>query len=171
MNIKRNTLYILAILLIGFLPAIPMEQHLQETQAQSVGCTSGAPGSGAYTVTLCITSPTDGSTLSGDVTTTATITVTGTNPGVQRMVFYLNGTYLLTDYQSSYTFLLPTTHWVDGSYTLSVSALMRDAFTTPQASVSINFNNGISFAAGEYEPVPAFPRYTTGQRRAVCRGG
>ncbi len=64
------------------------------------------------------------------LTVTATATVTGTNPGIQRMVFYLTGgVYLLTDYQSPYTFTLATTKWVDGLYALSVSALMRDGFT------------------------------------------
>ena len=144
MNTGHNILYIVAILNIGALTVLPMGQNVQDVQAQAAGCKSGSPSSGAYTATLCITSPTNGSTLSGDVTVTATVSVTGTNPGVQRMVFYLNGAYLLTDYQSTYTFILPTRNWVDGSYTLAASALMRDAFTTPRATISVNFNNGIS---------------------------
>ena len=83
--------------------------------------------------------------LTGNAVVTATATVTGTNPGVQRMVFYLTGgVYLLTDYQSPYTFTLPTNKWVDGIYALSVSALMRDGFTTQQTLIGVNFSNGIT---------------------------
>ena len=160
MNTGRRILYIVTILILGILPAIPMEQNVQDVQAQAAGCISSSPSSGAYTATLCITSPANGSTLSGDVTVTATVSVTGTNPGVQRMVFYLNGAYLLTDYQSTYTFILPTTSRVDGSYSLSVSALMRDAFTTPQATISVNFNNGISSPpvnTNQFQPSAGLP--------------
>ncbi len=76
------------------------------------------------------------------------------------MLFNLNGAYLLTDYQSSYTFTLPTTKWADGSYTISASALMRDAFTTAQASVSVNFNNGISSPpvnTNQFQPTSGIP--------------
>jgi hypothetical protein len=111
----------------------------------ATGCASSTPTSGAYTATLCITAPADGSTLSGNVTVTATVSVTGANPGVQRFIFYLDNVYLLTDYQSPYTFILPTTNWVDGSHTLSLEALMRDGYTTAnRASVNLTFNNGIS---------------------------
>ncbi len=162
MNIRR-LFNIMAILAILFIPLAQSSLNIQEVQAQAAlaaGCTASSPSSGAYTVTICITSPANGSTVSGNVTTTATASVTGTNPGVQRMVFNLNGAYLLTDYQSSYTFILPTTKWVDGSYTLSASALMRDAFTTAQATVSVNFNNGISSPpvnTNQFQPSSGIP--------------
>jgi chitodextrinase len=70
--------------------------------------------------------------------------ITGTAPAVQRMVFYLDGAYQLTDYQSPYTFTLPTSKWVDGSHTISAEAVMRDTFTTQQSSIAVNFNNGVS---------------------------
>jgi chitodextrinase len=157
---SRRLLTVLAVLAILCMPVAQSNQYVQEVQAQTAGCTSSSPSSGAYTVTVCITSPTAGSTVSGNVATTATATVTGTNPGVQRMVFNLNGTYLLTDYQSSYTFSLPTTKWVDGSYTLSASALMRDAFTTAQATITVNFNNGISSPpvnTNQFQPSAGIP--------------
>ncbi len=112
----------------------------------ATGCASSTPSSGAYTVTLCFTTPTGGS-LTGNVTVTATasVSVSGTNSGVQRMVFYLDNAYLLTDYQSAYNFSLSTTQWVDGTYTLAVEAVMRDGFTTPnRASVTVKFVNGIT---------------------------
>jgi hypothetical protein len=110
----------------------------------ATGCASSNPSGGAYTVTLCFTTPTGGS-LTGNVTVTATASVSGTNPGVQRMVFYLDNAYLLTDYQSAYTFTLPTARWVDGTHTIAVEALMRDGFTTPnRGSVTVIFVNGVT---------------------------
>jgi hypothetical protein len=106
-------------------------------------CSTSGPTSGAYTVTLCFTSPT-GSTVSGNVSVTAAANVTGTNPGIQRMVYSLNSAYLLTDYQSPYTFTLPTATFVDGNYTISASALMRDGFTTDQATDTVSFSNGVT---------------------------
>jgi hypothetical protein len=106
-------------------------------------CISSGPSTGLYTVSLCFTSPSQGSALTGSPTVTASTTVSGTDPGVDRLVFYLNGGYLLTDFQSPYTFSLPTTSWVDGSYTLAVEAHMRDGFTTSQASIPVSFQNGI----------------------------
>jgi chitodextrinase len=107
-------------------------------------CHSSSPSSGAYTVSLCISVPAASSTLTGNTNVTATVSVTGTNPGVQRMIFYLNSLYQLTDYQSPYTFTLPTAKWVDGAYSLSVSALMRDAFTSQQTIIPVTFSNGIT---------------------------
>jgi chitodextrinase len=107
-------------------------------------CASSSPPSGAYTVTVCFTAPANGSALSDAVTVTATATVTGTNPGVQRMIFYLNNAYLLTDYQSTYTFSLPTTRWVDGAYKLEAYTLMRDGFNSTRAPFNLTFKNHIT---------------------------
>ena len=118
--------------------------------AAAATCQTSGPVGGTYTVNVCLTAPSDGATLTGDTTVTATIaTVTGTSPGTQRMVFRYTPpgggpTYLLTDYQSPYTFVLPTTKFVDGAYGLSAEALMRDTFTTPPTSVGLTFTNGIT---------------------------
>ncbi len=111
-------------------------------QAAAPGCIDSTPPSNNYTVTICITSPADGSAFSGDGTVTATASVVGTNPGVQRMIFNLGTGYLLTDYSSPYTFSLPSSKWADGNYTLFASALMRDGFTTGQVQIAVSFNNG-----------------------------
>jgi hypothetical protein len=117
------------------------------TSAQIVSaasnCATSGPSAGAYSITICITSPI-GNKLSGDIAVTASTSVTGTNPGIQRLVFTMNNVYLLTDYQSPYTFTLPTTRFVDGNYTISASALMRDGFTSTQANLSTSFNNGVT---------------------------
>jgi chitodextrinase len=95
-------------------------------------------------VTLCFTDPAPGATLTGDATVSAAVTFTGTGPGIQRVIFYINGQYLLTDYQAPYTFNLPSARWVDSGYTLSVEALLRDSSLTPQASQTVTFANGVT---------------------------
>src|SRR5215208_4675464 len=104
--------------------------------------TSNHP-SGVYNVTVCITTPADGSTISGARNVTATVSTAGTNSGVAKLVFYLGGEYLLTDFQTPFSFDLPTTKWADGNRLLEVEVLMKDDFTSQRASISLTFNNGI----------------------------
>ncbi|HEX2994707.1 MAG TPA: Ig-like domain-containing protein, partial [Anaerolineales bacterium] len=112
--------------------------------AQGTGCSSSSPASAAYLVTVCITNPADGAALSGEASIAATVSVTGTNPGVQKLLFYLGGEYLLTDYTPAYTFILPTAKFVDGARLLEVEAAMRDGFISTRAAINVNFNNGIA---------------------------
>ena len=52
---------------------------------------------------------------------------------------------MLTDFQSTYAFVLPTTKWQDGAYTIAAEAVMRDGYITAnRASISLSFNNGIT---------------------------
>lgn len=143
MNIHRLFLSLPLILMFVFTPAQTRLGAVWALPAQAATCTTSAPTSAVYTVKLCFTSPQHDSNLSGAVTVTVTVSVTGTSPGVQRMVYYLNGSYLLTDYKAPYTFILPSQHWVDGSYTLSVEALLRDGFVTQKRNLFVNFANGI----------------------------
>ena len=85
------------------------------------GNTSG-PSGGTYTVQVCLTSPADGAILVGNTTVNVTATVIGSGPSIRRIVLYLSGEYLLTDFGSPYTFVLPTTKFVDGAYNLEVEA-------------------------------------------------
>src|SRR5689334_25298553 len=72
-------------------------------------CQDSSPAGGTYTVRVCLTAPDAGQNLTGKVPVTATASVvSGTGPGFQRMVFTLDGQYLLTDYQPPYTFTLDT---------------------------------------------------------------
>jgi len=112
--------------------------------AAGTECQSSSPESGAYTVTVCITNPVDGAVVSGNTSVTATVNITGTNPGVQKLEFYLDGEYLLTDYSTPYTFIIPTTKFVDGTRLLEAQAIMRDSFTSSRAGVNVTFNNGIT---------------------------
>src|SRR6476660_5896930 len=109
-------------------------------------CHTSGPSSVAYTVTVCITAPADGATISGVKNITATVAVSpaGANPGVAKLIFFLGGAYLLTDFQTPFSFELPTTKWVDGNRLLEVEALMKDNFTSQRASISLTFNNGIT---------------------------
>lgn len=116
----------------------------QSALAAGVNCIASSPNNGAYVVTPCITVPADGATVSGLQTVSAVVTVTGTSPGISKLIFYLNGEYLLTDFQTPYTFTLPTNKWVDGSKLLSVEVLMKDTFTSQRSLISLQFNNGIS---------------------------
>ena len=115
------------------------------TSGPTNACATSTPPSGAYSVTLCFTSPNDGSVVSGDTVVSTSVSVSGTNPGISRMAFTINGYELITDFQSPYTFILPTTKWQDGTYGIEVEAVMRDGYVTAnQATISLSFSNGIS---------------------------
>lgn len=108
----------------------------------STPCASSSPSGGAYTVQVCLTAPAAGTAVSGDVTVTAELKQTGTTPGIRRVLFSLDGQYLLTDYQQPYTFTLPTSQWADGPHALSAAALTKTGATTQQATLLLRFNNG-----------------------------
>jgi hypothetical protein len=107
-------------------------------------CNTSSPAGNAYQVTLCISAPSAGATVSGSTPVISTISVTGTNPGVQELVLTLNGSPLIWDFQSPYTFSLDSARWVDGTYSLQVYAIMRDGFNTPQTTEQLSFSNGIT---------------------------
>jgi chitodextrinase len=125
--------------------AIPLAGAARVAHADVPVCQTGGPAGGSYTVTLCVSAPSAGATVSGLTSIAATVSRSGTAPpGAQRVVFYLDGQYLLTDYSSSYTFVLPTDSFVDGTHLLEVEALMRDAFKTGRTGISLRFQNGVS---------------------------
>ncbi len=107
-------------------------------------CVDSSPV-GTYTMRVCFTAPATGTQLVGNQPVTATITVvSGTSPGVQRMVFYLDGQYLLTDYQAPYAFTLPSPKFLDGAHQLGVEGMLRDASVTTRATVDLTFANGVT---------------------------
>ena len=136
---KILRILILSVIVLGFISA-PMNAMVKSVLAAPIppNCADTFNGSGPYTVEVCITSPGIGDTLSSNATITATVSVSGTNPLVEQVIFQLGGTYLLTDFSNPYTFTLPTDRYVDGTYDLTAQALMRDGFTTSAASISIN---------------------------------
>lgn len=114
-----------------------------ESEAAS-RCATSAPAGGAYTVTLCITAPGDGAVLTGTVPVTASVTTTGSSPGVGRMHFSLNGIYALTDREAPYGFYLPTARRIDGDYYLEAVVVMNDSFVAAPASADVTLSNGVT---------------------------
>ncbi|HEY3310555.1 MAG TPA: DNRLRE domain-containing protein [Anaerolineales bacterium] len=140
--------YVSIILAMLALMAIPSTSLTPDSVARAAGsvCNTSGPASGAYTVTLCFTSPADGAALVGypTISATGTISVSGSTYRIQRMVFTLDGQYLLTDYQAPYIFTLPSPKWVDGAHTLGLYAILSDAYTSDSATLQVSFNNGIT---------------------------
>jgi fibronectin type 3 domain-containing protein len=112
--------------------------------AAAASCATSGPSTGTYLVTVCLTQPVSGAFVSGDITVTASVTTSGAAPRVQRLIYSLDGTYLLTEFFSPYTFRLPTRQWADGQHTLSASALMSDGFTSAPTSITLFLQNGMS---------------------------
>ena len=85
------------ILLFVFLPlaARLARGGLEQDDSEASTCVSSSPSACNYVVTVCLAAPPDGSTLVGAAPVSATAAVTGASPGVQRMIFSLNGAYLL----------------------------------------------------------------------------
>ena len=114
------------------------------TATPAPACSTSGPAGGAYSVTVCITAPASGATVKGStIAVSAVDTVSGVDPGTQRMVFTLNGTPLLTDYTSPYTFVLDTKRWADGRYQLGADVWMRDGFISSVATEFLTFSNGL----------------------------
>jgi chitodextrinase len=115
------------------------------SRANAAACQTAGPTAGPYTVTICLTAPLDGGSVVGVTPVTATVSTSGTSPGVQKLFFYLDGQYVLTDYQTPYTFDIPTDQYVDGLKTIEAEAFMRDGYVTaPRASVTATFTNGVT---------------------------
>src|SRR5215213_7439470 len=140
----RKGLYFKALIALVVLSSLVLPLAQEQVSAAGTECQSSSPDSAAYTVTICITSPSDGAVVSGNASVTATVNVVVTNPGIQKLEFYLGGQYLLTDYSLPYTFVIPTTKFVDGSRLLEVEAHMRDGFISTRAGINLTFSNGIT---------------------------
>jgi hypothetical protein len=119
-------LIVTLIVLVNFMSP----QFQTPASAAGTNCISSSPSGGAYTVTPCFTSPADGATVSGDQTVSVTAALAGPNTGISKLIFYLNGQYLITDFQSPYSFVLPTTKWVDGSQTCQRPQVGADLITS-----------------------------------------
>jgi Bacterial Ig domain len=106
---------------------------------------------------VCITAPSAGGTITGSTAVTATVSATGTSPGVREVIFTLNGSDLLWDFTSPFTWTLDSSRWVDGTYSLQLYAIMRDNFNTLPATASVTFSNGIASPpvnGGTFTPSP-----------------
>jgi fibronectin type 3 domain-containing protein len=121
---------------------------LSKTQKETIlapppsPCKTSGPSGGSYTITVCLT-PSSGS-VKGTTAVTASISISGTDPHTAKVVFYIDGQYLLTDFETPYTFTLPSANWIDGSHTLEAEAIERDGFVAAHASVALTFANGVT---------------------------
>ena len=166
-----------ALLTVAFLAGMPWGAGLhgatQVVAAASATCqASSAPPPATYTVTVCILAPSAGATVTGSRDVTATLNVSGTSPGFQRATFTLDGSALLTDYVSPYTFKLDSRRWGDGTHALALTALMRDGFTSTAATENLTFSNGQASAPPNPRTfVPATPSPAAGAPLVVAATG
>ncbi|MBE0686639.1 MAG: DNRLRE domain-containing protein, partial [Anaerolineaceae bacterium] len=151
----------------------PIYEMNHSVFAAGEGCAVNSPSSGNYSVEFCITSPTNASTLSGDINVTSSYSTIGSSPGIQRVIFYLNNEYLLTDFESDYSFLLPTSKFVDGNYALSVVIVMRDGYVFQMGSITVSFSNGNTMTPVNSNTFQIFtsPAHANGQPFMVAAGG
>lgn len=112
------------------------------SQLANPTCATTTRSTGTYTITVCIQSPANNVTISGATPIVATVNVTGTTPGISKLIFSLNNAHLLTDYRAPYTFELPSHHFADGWQRLSAVAYLRDDSTTNRVEINLYFNNG-----------------------------
>jgi len=104
--------------------------------------------------------PTDGSVLKIDTTIIATVTVTGKDPGIQHVAFYLNGTPVLEDFNAPYSFTLPISKWVDGAIPDRRSVDARPVYD-PTRQHWVDLQHRYNHSAGKQQSFHAHLRHTT----------
>ena len=127
-------------------------------------CRASSPTSGAYTVTVCLSAPEAGSTLTGDAAVSATVAVSN-GKALRSVQFSVGSTYVLTDYEAPWTMILPTARWADGAQVLRVRAVVKGSpdFTTAYTTMNVSFSNGAgppvadAFVPHAPEPLPGSP--------------
>jgi len=161
-SLYKNTPQPLIILLIiiGLLSFPETSTSITTAMRQPAVATSG-PSGGAYSVT-CASPPPRRSR-----SEISTVTPPPAFPGRTRRPtpwFLFGNAYLLTDYQTPYTFTLRTAAGSTEATTIAVEALMRDGFTTPKrGSVTVQFVNGVH-STGQHEPLSIPPWATIPDR-------
>lgn len=93
------------------------------------------PGADTSPPTASITSPTDGATVSGKVTVSASAT---DNVGIAKVVFTVDGTAIATDTAAPYSAIWDTALYVNGSHIVRAKAYDAAGNTrTPQKTVTV----------------------------------
>ena len=133
-------------------------------------CSDSTAPHGARVV-LCLTAPGDGAVLTGPTAIRATVTVAGAAPAVNGVTYTLDGTHLLFDAQSPYSFTLHTYLFSPGRHLLSASVDFSGGYRTPPLSMPVTF----SAAPAPPAPKPFAPSTGTtpapGQPLVVAAGG
>ena len=103
---------------------------------------SGGGGGGDVTLPTCsVTSPTNGSTVSGTVAINATAS---DNVGVTKVEFYVDGTLRSTDTTSPYSWSWNTTTFANSSHTIVAKAYDAANNIGPSSNVTVTVNNTTS---------------------------
>ncbi len=137
-SMSRAIATIVALVTAGALSAIAAPN----ADAAAPTCrTTAAPG--GFTVTVCITGPASGASVTGSVPVTATVQVTGSAPSLNGIQYTLDGKDLLFDFQSPYVFTLHTYLSSFGTHTLGVAAVFSGGYSTPATTTSLRF--GLAF--------------------------
>jgi hypothetical protein len=117
-------------------------------RAAEPACVTSEPSSEDYEVEVCIRQPVDGAEVSGVTPVETSVEFDGEEQRIRRLVFYLDGEYLLTEYEAPYLFDLPTETFAPGAHTLSVTVDLPDDVVVQGPPVTVTF-------AGEQAPAPA----------------
>ena len=135
-------------------------------------CMTQEPAGRSYRVILCFAQPANGTSISGMAQVSATVTVEGAQLAVRSVVFYLDGVYVLTDFEAPYEFVLPSARFVDGQHSLDFEATLRDDLLTERASVAVIFRNDTkSPPVNTKEFVPRAPAAAPGRPYVVAAVG
>lgn len=137
----------------------------------ATSCKSSTP-TGAYEVIVCVADPEASATIAGEYLIRASAEVDVVDIRVRRLVFFLDGTYLLIDFEAPYEFVLPTPAWPDGTHTLGIEAIMQDDAVTARLDVPITVANGRATSSPRPEPfTPRTPAQEGGRPFVVAAVG
>ncbi len=157
---KRERLGCLFVFVLVLITTSPI--HL--VHAARGTCGQSEPESLDYKIQICLVSPGAFSVVSGAVQVTSEATVVGPDPLTRRVVFYLDGSYLLTDYQTPFTFQLGTQRYPNGSHELEVEYVMRDGFVSLRTAETIEIENSVTSSS------PKTTTFTPSKGRPVTQG-
>jgi subtilisin family serine protease len=88
--------------------------------------------------TVSVSSPSDGATISGTITITATA---NDDVGVQKVQFWVDGTYLGYDSAAAYTRIWDSSSVANGAHTIKVRAVDNANNFSTEVTISVNVNN------------------------------
>ncbi len=105
-------------------------------------CGASSPASKTYVVSLCIMSPNDRSTVSGDAAVRVYVTIRGIHPDLTQFSYWLDDQPLNVDPADDGSFTLPTAQYADGAHQLKIEAQMGDGFISTPTLLTLVFDNG-----------------------------
>ena len=143
----------LVVLTLAMVAATMMATPTTAQAADACVTDSTAIGVHTFVKVLCIEAPADDALVSGNVNVVGTVDPVN-GPRTQKVEFYLDSEYVLTDYRSSsnssavFDFELPTEYWVDGIHRLEMQAITRaepgiPSYVTQRVGIDLVFENGI----------------------------